>query len=151
MLLALCAVSAGAEPQGNAKPSGAARIYFLRHGGLFFATPVVRINGQQIGSLDNHTYLMVTRPPGRYVIGVRERWIDSRTGFETEIQVAAGGAYFFEVGSLPARTNIQQFVNDLAGITGRPMPAQKEGAFWFYSLDPKEGAAKVKDMTAVKP
>jgi hypothetical protein len=152
MLLALCAGPAAAEPQGNAKPTVAARLYFLRPSGFLFlgATPDIKINGQQIGSLGPASYMFVSRPPGRYTITVRNRWLDSPSGFETEIQVASGAAYYFEVGPPPARLNIEVLRSQLSGVTGRAMPGRKGGALSFCALDARAGAAAITNLKAVE-
>jgi hypothetical protein len=71
-LLAACATTTVLEPQNRQASAGEARIYILRprawSGSAVGAT--VKINGVEVGSLANDSYMSVVRPAGRYTLNV---------------------------------------------------------------------------------
>src|SRR6266540_6044273 len=123
LILAACATTS-VEPQSRSRDARQARLNFLRQPGLFGSYAVaynIAINGQHVGAVAPSSYFFVDRPPGRYTMVVQGT-LDP--GFETDVEVAAGASYYFEVAPRPPRTTAE--VIDLATmrIPGEPMPGR---------------------------
>ena len=68
-------------------------------------------------------------------------------GFETDVEVAAGASYYFEVAPRPPRTPAEVIALAAMRIPGVPMPGRGIiSGLRFYALDPSVGAAKIANM-----
>ena len=108
--LAACAATSALESQSKPHSAQSARIYILRPGALSGAAlaAVVKINGAEVGSVANNSFLFVDRPPGRYKVEVSA--MGALGNLQNETQVEAGRTYYFAyhaggttipVGSIP--------------------------------------------------
>src|SRR5262249_18378089 len=148
LALAACA-STAVEPQTKSRDQRHARIYFLRPQSALgpVNSDEIAVNGQKVGIVAPGSHLFVDRPPGRYLLGLRgglATWKEYQPNIE--VQVAAGGSYYFEVGPPLPRMNIELMNSPLMGITGQPTSGcVRDGFLCFYSLEPSAGSAKAAD------
>jgi hypothetical protein len=155
--LAACAGTSAIESQSRQRDSRLARMYFLREqgvlGALGGAAPAaeIKVDGKTVGSVTNGSYIFVDRPPGLYKLSVQA---GISLAFETEAEVAAGGAYYFNIGVLRTGAPGMDLVNQgYAGGSGQQMRAQSPlttgfSAAALYSLDPTAGAAAIDHLKA---
>ena len=108
--LAACAATSALESQSKPHSAQSARIYILRPGALSGSAlaAVVKINGAEVGSVANNSFLFVDRPPARYKVEVSA--MGALGNLQHEAQVEAGRTYYFAylaagttipVGSIP--------------------------------------------------
>jgi hypothetical protein len=155
--LAACAGTSAIESQSKQRDTRLARIYFLREKGVLGAlggsTPAaeIKVDGKTVGSVTNGSYIFVDRSPGLYKLSVQS---GISLAFETEAQVEAGRAYYFNIGVPTTGAPGQDLLNQVyAGGSGQQMRAQSplttgfSGAA-FYSLDPSAGAAEIERLKA---
>jgi hypothetical protein len=93
-MLAGCKTTA-LEPQDQPLASRNARIYVIRpYAMISMALPAsVKVNGSEVGSVANASYLSVDRPPGRYTVEVGSPGYFGSS--EVEMQAEAGRSYYF--------------------------------------------------------
>jgi hypothetical protein len=147
------ATSVAIEPQSKSRDPRYARLFFLREEGFVgFAGrgPIsalrVTVDKKEIGSIVAGSYIFVDRPPGRHALGIII--IGSETTFETEVQVAAGENYYFEIGFKHGGLRIDDIRREAYGSVGTPMPAIKESpGFMFNQIDALRGEEEVKKLT----
>ncbi|WP_029584227.1 DUF2846 domain-containing protein [Bradyrhizobium sp. URHD0069] len=155
--LAACAGTSSIESQSKQRDSRLARMYFLREqgvlGALGGAAPAaeIKIDGKAVGSVTNGSYIFVDRSPGLHKLSVQS---GISLAFETEVQVEAGRAYYFNIGVPKTGAPGMDLLNQAyAGGSGQQMRAQSpmssgfSGAV-FYSLDPSAGAAAIERLKA---
>ncbi|MBR1237012.1 DUF2846 domain-containing protein [Bradyrhizobium sp. AUGA SZCCT0182] len=132
-------------------------MYFLREQGVLGAlggsapAAEVKVDGKAVGAVTNGSYIFVDRSPGSYRLSVQS---GISLAFETDVQVEAGKAYYFNIGVPKTGAPGQDLVNQAyAGGSGQQMRAQSalssgfSGAV-FYSLDPSAGAAAIAQLKA---
>ena len=107
----------------------------------FGAAPRLKIDGQLIGTLSNGSYIVVDRPPGKHTLRIEPPI--ALGYFETDVQVAAGQAYYFEVGP-DTTVPISAVFAPAAKNVGQLMPGRRFNSSWqFNKLDAKTGAAEI--------
>jgi hypothetical protein len=132
-------------------------MYFLREKGMLGAVggtapaAEVTVDGKTVGAVTDGSYIFVDRAPGIYKLSVQSAL---SLAFETEVQIDAGGAYYFNIGVPKTGAPGQDLLNQAyAGGSGQQMRAQAplttgfSGAV-FYSLDPAAGAAEIQELKA---
>ena len=155
--LAACAGTSAIESQSKQRDTRLARMYFLREQGVLGAlggsTPAaeVKVDGKTVGTVTNGSYIFVDRSPGPYKLSVQS---GISLAFETEVQVEAGKAYYFNIGVPKTGAPGTDLLNQAyAGGSGQQMRTQSplsagfSGAV-FYSLDPAAGAAEIQGLKA---
>jgi Protein of unknown function (DUF2846) len=155
--LAACAGTSAIESQSRQRDSRLARMYFLHEQGVIGAlsatTPAaeIKVDGKPVGSVTNGSYIFVDRPPGLHKLSVQS---GISLAFETEVQVDAGRAYYFNIGVPRTGAPGMDLANQAyGGGSGQQMRAQSplssgfSGAV-FYSLDPSAGAAEIERLKA---
>jgi len=155
--LAACAGPSAIESQSKQRDTRLARMYFLREkaviGALGGTTPAaeIKVDGKTVGSVTNGSYIFVDRSPGPYKLSVQT---GISLAFETEVQVEAGRAYYFNIGVPTSGAPGRDLLNQIyAGGSGQRMRAQSplttgfSGAV-FFSLDPSAGAAEIERLKA---
>jgi hypothetical protein len=132
-------------------------MYFLREqgvlGALGGATPAaeIRVDGKAVGAVTNGSYIFVDRSPGPYKLSVQS---GISLAFETEVQVEAGKAYYFNIGVPKSGAPGTDLLNQAyAGGSGQPMRAQSPLSSGFsgavlYSLDASAGASEIERLKA---
>ena len=153
--LAACAGTSAIESQTRQKDSRLARMYFLREqgviGALGGAAPAaeIKVDGKSVGAVTNGSYIFVDRSPGLYKVSVQA---GISLAFETEAQVEAGRAYYFNIGVPRTGAAGTDLLNQAyGGGSGQPMRGQSvlnsgfSGAV-FYSLDPSAGASAIERL-----
>jgi hypothetical protein len=155
--LAGCAGTSAIESQSKQRDTRLARMYFLREqgvlGALGGAAPAadIKVDGRPVGAVTNGSYIFVDRPPGPYKLSVQA---GISLAFETETQVEAGKAYYFNIGVPKTGAPGTDLVNQLyAGGSGQQMRAQSAlspgfSAAVLYSLDASAGAAAIAQLKA---
>jgi hypothetical protein len=109
LFFTVAGAAAQLKPETAAKPSprgpGQATIYFILPNSLNGAiwgklapTPDIKVDGRQVGRLVTGTYLLVNRPAGHHTIDSDVRGIFGVTSWESEVELAAGQTYFFQIG-----------------------------------------------------
>jgi len=155
--LASCAGTAAIESQSSQRDARLARIYFLREKGIIgalggtAAATEIKVDEKVVGSVTNGSYIFVDRPPGFHKLSVKTAL---SMAFETDVQVAAGREYYFNIGVPTTGAPGTDLLNQVAaGGKGQqmraqsPFPAVFSGAA-FYSLDPAAGAAEIARLKA---
>jgi Protein of unknown function (DUF2846) len=106
--LAACATVSTTPLKSQNKKSAPhlARLYFMWPRGDMLKTGTldIKIDGQLVGKLAPESYLFVDRPPGSYTLSVEPP--PDFVYFETNVQVAAGGTYYYAVNSAPTEVPI---------------------------------------------
>jgi len=155
--LAACAGTSAIESQSKQRDSQLARMYFLREKGVLGAlggravAAEVKVNGKPVGSVTNGSYIFVDRSPGSYRLSVQT---GISLAFETDVQVEAGKAYYFNIGVPRSGAPGTDLLNQaFAGGSGQQMRAQSPLSAGFsgaalYSLDPSAGAAEIERLKA---
>jgi len=143
------------ESQSKPRDPGLARLYFIWPRSAMFKTGTldIKVNGEVVGKIAPDSYFFVDRRPGPYTLRIEPPF--DFTYFESDVQIAAGGTYYYSVNSRGAT------VGPLSGgafvaipnptpVTGAPMEA-KSGTFATYRLramDAAAAAAAMKDLDA---
>jgi hypothetical protein len=154
--LAACATEPTAPLESQSKPRDArlARLYFIRPGGMVmrFAIFDIKVDGKVVGKIAHDSYLFVDRQPGTYTLRVEPPadW----TYFETEVQVAAGGTYYYTTsvnsGEIPISGG--GFVTMHQPHPGTPMQPKGGGISFasvkLNSLDPGAAAVEIAKLDA---
>jgi len=159
MLLAWCAcgiTTAAAQSQPSPRDQRFARLYFLRQSGVLGdlgARGKVMINEQVVGILAAGTYFHVDRPAGRYKLRVQPTvQVLLPNFFETEMTLAAGQIYYFEVGAATSPTGAGFMNAIMAGNAGKRMNGRSfNNSYQFNSLDNAAGAAEISKLKPMKP
>jgi hypothetical protein len=155
--LAACAAAntVALEPQNRSLDGRQARLYFIRQanavaGLLTYPTVSIKVDGKPVGGLATGAFIFVDRPAGPHTINVSGSSHD-KSGFETDIQIEAGGSYYFEIGPI-VRINNDRFVQGIMEVSGRPLTGRysEYSGFMFYSLDTTAGAASVASLSGKK-
>jgi hypothetical protein len=142
------------ESQSKQRDPRSARLYFIwpRSWMMKTGTLDIKVNGEVVGKIAPDSYFFIDRKPGTYTLSI-EPPLDF-TYFQADVQVAAGGTYYYSVNSQAAT------VGPLAGggfvsmnptpTTGAPLEA-KSGTMATYKLramDAAAAAAAMKDLDA---
>ena len=155
--LAACAGTSAIESQSKQRDTRLARMYFLREqgvlGALGGAAPAadIQVDGKPVGAVTNGSYIFVDRPPGLHKLSVQA---GISLAFETETQVEAGRAYYFNIGVPRTGAPGTDLLNQAyAGGSGQPMRGQSPlnsgfSAAVLYELDPATGAAAIEKLKA---
>ncbi len=100
-------------------------MYFLREQGVLGAlggsapAAEVKVDGKAVGAVTNGSYIFVDRSPGSYRLSVQS---GISLAFETDVQVEAGKAYYFNIGVPKTGAPGQDLANQAyAGGSGQPM------------------------------
>ena len=149
--LAACATvsTTALEPQSKQRDARLARLYFIWPRRPMFRTATfdIKVDGQVVGKIAPDSYFFVDRQPGTYALKVEPPF--DWTYFETDVQVTAGGTYYYAINVKPAYAPITG-----VGVMkishpqiGSPMPPKERGmSFATYklnSLDPATAAAEM--------
>jgi hypothetical protein len=140
--LIVASAAAALEPPKQ-QGSGPAKLYFLREQGNygFGASPRVKVDGDLIGTLASGSFVVVDRPAGKHTLRIEPPI--ALGYFETDVQVAAGQTYYFEVGpdtTVPITTIFAPAANNV----GQPMAGRRFNSSWQLNrLDAKTGAAEL--------
>jgi hypothetical protein len=132
-------------------------MYFMREtgiiGGLGGSAPstIVKVDGKDVGTVTNGGYIFVDRPAGSHTLSAdAEGLMPFREPFETDVQLEAGGTYYFNVGVPRTGAPGQDLVNTLyAGGKGDQMRGHGSNLFIstvFYKLEPSVGAAEIEKL-----
>lgn len=150
VMLAACASTSALEPQNQQLSSRAARIYILRppavQGGMHMAE--VKINGVEVGSVANNSYLFVDRPPGRYKINTA-----IFGDLEHDVNVEAGRTYYFAINVLASAAPLGRIMVPMdASNAGRPLgkPNVLTNPTWLSEVDANAAPAIMARMNAPK-
>ena len=155
VLLAACvaANTVALEPQDRSLDGRQARLYFIRHanavaGLLTYPTVSIKVDGKPVGGLATGAFIFVDRPAGPHKINVSGS-IHDKSGFETDVQIEAGGSYYFEIGPI-VRINNDRLVQEMMEVSGRPLQGRysEYSGFMFYSLDATTGAASIASLNS---
>jgi hypothetical protein len=102
--LAACATvsTTPMESQSKQRDSRLARLYFIwpRSPLLKTATFDIKVDGRVVGKIAPDSYFFIDRAPGTYALGVEPPL--ALTYFEADVQVAAGGTYYYAINTKPA-------------------------------------------------
>lgn len=155
LALAACATvsTTTSESQSKQRDPRLARLYFIwpRSWMMKTGTLDIKVNREVVGKIAPDSYFFIDRTPGTYTLSIEPPF--DFTYFEADVQVAAGGAYYYSVNSGPATV-------PLAGggfVTLQPTPTTgasikaKGGTFATYKLramDAAAAAAAMKDLDA---
>jgi hypothetical protein len=154
LALAACATvsTSTLEPQSRQRDPKLARLYFIWPKSWMMKTGTldIKVNGEVVGKIAPDSYFFVDRKPGTYTLSIEPPY--DFTYFTSDVQVAAGGTYYYSVNSRAASTG------PLAGggfVTLQPTPTTgaameaKSGTFATYKLrvmDAAAAAAAMKDL-----
>jgi hypothetical protein len=159
VLLASCvcgATIAAAQSKAAAGSAKSARLYFLRQYGLMggiAADTRILVNDQAVGIVEPGSYLTIDRPPGRYKLHLETKIQILPNSFETEVTVAAGQTYYFEIGVATSPTGAGWGSALLMGNVGKRMDGRGSfggNSYQFNSLDTATGAAEVRKLKPMK-
>jgi Protein of unknown function (DUF2846) len=142
------------EPQSKQRDPSLARLYFIwpRSWMMKTGTLDIKVNGDVVGKIAPDSYFFIDRKPGTYTLRIEPPF--DFTYFEADVQVAAGGTYYYSVNSRGAT------VGPLAGgglVTMNPTPTTgarmeaKSGTMATYkvrAMDAAAAAAAMKDLDA---
>ncbi len=151
-----CATAASAQTQTAPREHKLARLYFLRQYGLMggiAADTRILVNGQPVGIVESGTYLYIDRPPGRYKLHLEMKIQLLPNSFETEVTVAAGQTYYYEIGVATSPTGAGWGSALLMGNVGKRMDGRGSfggNSYQFNSMDAATGAAEVRKLKPVK-
>jgi hypothetical protein len=140
------------ESQGKQRDLRLARLYFIwpRSAMLRTGTFDIKIDGQVVGKIAPDSYFFADRQPGTYTLKVEPPF--DWTYFETDVQVAAGGTYYYAINVKPV---VAPFVGGGAlGVVavrhpqiGTPMQPKEQGmnlaSYKLNSLDQATAAAEM--------
>ena len=156
LALAACATvsTTTSESQSKQRDTRLARLYFIwpRSWMMKNGTLDIKINGEVVGKIAPDSYFFADRKPGTYTLSIEPPF--DFTYFQADVQVAAGGTYYYSVNSRGGSTG------PLAGgaiVTMNPTPTTgaameaKSGTFATYKLrvmDAAAAAAAMKDLDA---
>ena len=164
LFFTVAGAAAQLKPETAAKPSprasGQATIYFIlsnSFGGAIWgrlaATPDIKVDGRNVGRLVTGTYLSVNRPPGHHTLGIDVSGIFGTASWESDVVLAAGQSYFFQIGPKPTGAIGQDLANALVQNTrGQFVPGHGfMASFSFYSLDIEHGRAEIANPKKIAP
>jgi hypothetical protein len=150
-------VTSAVESQSKSRDARLARMYFMRAKsvmgdmGATGGESDVRVDGKLVGTLINNSYFFVDRPPGKYILSLEMK---RSSAFETDVQLDAGGTYYFNAG-VPATGAPGMDLANMA-MTGsrgeqmqghRPFPSSY-AALVFNRLELSAGAAEIEKLKA---
>ena len=155
LVLAACATvsTTTLESQSKQRDPRLARLYFIWPRSLMMKTGTldIKVDGEVVGKIAPDSYFFIDRKPGTYTLGI-EPPLDF-TYFAADVQVMAGGTYYYSVNSQTATVPLVGggFVTmNPTPTTGAPMEA-KSGAMATYKLRAMDAAAAtvaMKDLDA---
>jgi hypothetical protein len=136
------------EPQNKQPDPRLARLYFIWPRGWTMKTGTldIKVNGEVAGKIAPDSYFFVDRKPGIYTLKVEPPFDFSY--FEADVQVAAGGTYYYSINSRRAAVGLVGggvVTMNPTPTTGAPIEA-KSGAFAAYKLRAMDAAAAVAAM-----
>jgi hypothetical protein len=148
--LAACATvpTTTPEPQSKQRDPHLARLYFIwpRSWMMKTGTLDINVNGEVAGKIAPDSYFFVDRKPGTYTLRVAPPFDFSY--FEADVQVAAGGTYYYSVNSRESAVGLPHggvVTMNPTPTTGAPIEA-KSGTFAAYKLRAMDAAAAVAAM-----
>jgi hypothetical protein len=148
--LAACATvpTTTLEPQGKQRDPHLARLYFIwpRSGMMKTGTLDITVNGEVAGKIAPDSYFFVDRKPGTYTLKVAPPF--DFTYFEADVQVAAGGTYYYSINSRDSAVSLPHggvVTMNPTPTTGAPIEA-KSGTFAAYKLRAMDAAAAIAAM-----
>jgi Protein of unknown function (DUF2846) len=152
LALAACATATTAptESQSKQKDARLARLYFVFPHSMMLRTNSyeVKVDGQSVGKLVPDSYMFVDRQPGTHTLKVEPPMFDFAQ-FETEVQVAAGGTYYYAISVRPPPG---AFYALLVPNVGTPIEPKGGGISFasvkLNSLDPATAAAEMAKLDA---
>jgi hypothetical protein len=159
LALAACATvsTTALEPQSKQRDARLARLYFIwpRSMMLRTATFDIKVDGRVVGKIAPDSYFFVDRKPGTYTLKVEPSF--DWAYFETNVQVTAGGTYYYAINVKPAVVPITG--GGVVGVMtlshpqiGTSMqPKERSMSFATYklnSLDPTTAAAEMAKLDA---
>jgi Protein of unknown function (DUF2846) len=141
------------EPQSKQRDPRVARLYFIwpRSWMMKTGTLDIKVNGEVVGKIAPDSYFFIDRKPGTYTLSIEPPF--DFTYFQADVQVAAGGTYYYSVNSAGGTVPLGGggFVTlQPTPTTGAPLEA-KSGMLATYKLramDAAAAAAAMKDLDA---
>jgi hypothetical protein len=151
LALAACATvsTTPLESQSKQRDPRLARLYFIFPRSMMFRTATydIKVDGQVVGKVAPDSYLFVDRQPGTYTLKVEPPF--DWTYYETEVQVAAGGTYYYAISVKSSQGAISALIQPNVGA---PMQPKGGGISFAYvrlnSLDPTTAAAEMAKLDA---
>jgi hypothetical protein len=156
LVLAACATVSTTTPESQSKQRDPrlARLYFIwpRSWMMKTGTLDIKVNGEVAGKIAPDSYFFIDRKPGAYTLRIEPPF--DFTYFEADVQVTAGGTYYYSVNLRGGTTG------PLAGggfVTMNPIPTTgaqmeaKSGTMATYKLRAMDAAAAgsaMKDLDA---
>jgi hypothetical protein len=139
------------ESQSKQRDPHLARLYFIWPRGWTMKTGTldIKVNGEVAGKIAPDSYFFVDRKPGTHTLRVEPPFDFSY--FEADVQVAAGGTYYYSINSRRAAVGLVGggvVTMNPTPTTGAPIEA-KSGTFATYKLramDAAAAAAAMKDL-----
>lgn len=158
VVLAGCATvsTTALESQRRQRDPHLARLYFIWPRSAMFKTSTldIKVNGEVVGKIAPDSYFFIDRKPGTYTLGIEPPF--DFTYFKTDVQVTAGGTYYYSVNSRGGAT-----VGPLSGgaFVTIPNPTPTTGAaleaksgtmatFKLRVMDAAAATAAMKDLDA---
>jgi hypothetical protein len=144
--LAACATvnTTSMESQNKARDARLARLYFIWPRSMMFKTATfdIKVDGKIVGKIAPDSYFFSDQQPGTHTLKIEPPF--DWTYFETDVQVAAGGTYYYSVHARPAQVGVTVIrpIPDL----GTPMEP-KAGRMATYKLNAVDRATATAEMT----
>lgn len=142
------------ESQSKKRDPRLARLYFIwpRSGMFKTGTLDIKVDGQVIGKIAPDSYLFIDRPRGSYTLKVEPP--ADFVYFETDVQVAAGGTYYYAITMKTAYVPLS--TGGTVALShrnpGTPLAPKSAGmsfaTYKFSSLDAATAAAEMAELDA---
>jgi hypothetical protein len=148
--LAACATVTTTPLESQSKQTDArlARLYFVFPRSMMLRTGTydIQVDGKVVGKLAPDSFMFVDRQPGTYTLKVEPRF---DFNFETEVQVAAGGTYYYAISVTSSGGALGALIQPRVGTPMQP----KGGGISFAtvrlnSLDPVNAAVEIAKLDA---
>jgi Protein of unknown function (DUF2846) len=140
------------ESQSKQRDSRLARLYFIWPRSAMFRTATfdIKVDGRVVGKIAPDSYFFVDRQPGTYTLKVEPPF--DWAYFETDVQVTAGGTYYYAINVKPAYVPITG--GGVAGVMtishpqiGAPMQPKERGmSFATYKLNVLDATTAAAEM-----
>jgi hypothetical protein len=147
-LLTVALVACASVPTTTPESQSKQRLYFIWPRGWTMKTGTldIKVNDEVAGKIAPDSYFFVDRKPGTYTLRVEPPFDFSY--FEADVQVAAGGTYYYSINSRGAAVALVGggvVTMNPTPTTGAPIEA-KNGTLATYKLRAMDAAAAVAAM-----
>jgi hypothetical protein len=139
------------EPQSKQRDPHLARLYFIwpRSAMMKTGTLDIKVSGEVAGKIGPDSYFFIDRKPGTYTLKVEPPF--DFTYFEADVQVAAGGTYYYSINSRPATIGLVGggfATMHPTPTTGAPIEAKSGGSatYKLRAMDAATAVAAMKDL-----